>query len=261
MTYRRNVLIDDQPLLLPRHLAKRIGLNEAIILQQIHFLSNPDNRSGRTYQGHKWIYNTYDQWQEQFPFWSIPTIKRTILRLEKDGLIHTTDAINKMSMDRTKWYRINYDHPQLSPLDQSDTREDQSDPTGGSDRHAPTRELTTETSEDAIASSTTPKPKRNDYPQDFQDFWIGYPKGHGTKKLAYDEWKKLDGPERLAATDGLKKWKGSKRWADWYIRDAERFLKHRMWENPPAEMATPARSVPRATDEDPYLAQMLGTIE
>lgn len=102
------------------------------------------------------------------------------------------------------------------------------------------------------------KPTRQPYPEDFEGFWKSYPKGHGVKKVAYAEWQKLDGPERLAAVDGLNVWRRSKRWADGYIRDAERYLKYRMWENPPADVApSSAPGVPRYAEvADPYEAQI-----
>lgn len=101
------LLIDEKPLQILPQLAVAIGLNEAIIVQQLHYWlrTNPHYHDGR-----RWIYNTYPQWKKNFPFWSVDTIKRTILRLEKEGIIETTDRYNTNSSDRTKWYTINYGH-------------------------------------------------------------------------------------------------------------------------------------------------------
>ena len=65
------------------NLAAKIGLNEAIMLQHIHFWlkESKNHRDGRL-----WVYNTYLSWQEQLPFWSTETIKRVIRRLEKAWL-------------------------------------------------------------------------------------------------------------------------------------------------------------------------------
>ena len=102
-----NLLISEPPLQVLPSLAKRVGLNEAILLQQLHFRSLI---SSNVRDGHKWIYKTYEEWQEdEFPFWSTDTIKRTIRKLEKDGYIISTSAYNRMKMDKTKWYRINYE--------------------------------------------------------------------------------------------------------------------------------------------------------
>lgn len=98
------LLIDDYPIQVLPALANEIGLNEAIILQQIHYWLNKTNHN---YDGKRWIYNSYPKWIEQFPFWSESTIKRTITSLEKQNLLHIGNY-NKAGFDRTKWYSINY---------------------------------------------------------------------------------------------------------------------------------------------------------
>ena len=54
------------------------------------------------------MYNTYEEWRKQLPFWSVSTIKRTIHSLEMKGLL-LSDNFNEMKMDKTKWYSIDYD--------------------------------------------------------------------------------------------------------------------------------------------------------
>lgn len=100
------LLIDDQPLQVLPELAKAIGLNEAIFVQQLHYFLNI---SKHKYEDRTWIYNTIDEWCEIFPFWSKKTIQRTIKRLEEMGLILSTNKLNKMKMDKTKWYSIAYE--------------------------------------------------------------------------------------------------------------------------------------------------------
>ncbi|MGG3924933.1 DnaD domain protein [Metabacillus fastidiosus] len=99
------LLLDEKPLLVIPSLAKQVGLNESIVLQQIHYWLQI---SDHTYEGHKWIYNTYDEWAEQFPWWSKATIRRIITSLEKLGIL-VTGNFNKMKIDKTKWYRIDYE--------------------------------------------------------------------------------------------------------------------------------------------------------
>lgn len=98
------LLIDDYPIQVLPKLAERIGLNEAIILQQMHYWLN---QSKHSHEGKKWIYNSYKSWEEQFPFWSNVTIRRTISSLEKQGLLYTGN-FNKAGFDKTKWYSIDY---------------------------------------------------------------------------------------------------------------------------------------------------------
>lgn len=102
------LLFDEYPLMVSPTLATKIGLNESLILQQIHYWleinkkANTNNKDG--YFG---IFNSYDQWQDQFPFWSVSTIKRAISNLEKRKIV-VSGNYNKLKTDRTKWYRIDY---------------------------------------------------------------------------------------------------------------------------------------------------------
>ena len=101
------VLPSEKPLLLLPWLACRIGINEAIVLQQIHFLCSLKT-GGKTIRGHKWIWNTYEAWKaDHFPFWSIRTVRTTIESLENQGLIHSCQPDGHMS--RKKYYRVNPD--------------------------------------------------------------------------------------------------------------------------------------------------------
>nr|MDX5841139.1 replication protein [Bacillus cereus group sp. BfR-BA-01700] len=100
-----NLLIHEEPLIVLPGLAKAIGLNEAIFLQQVHYWLN---KSKHQHDGYYWIYNTYDEWLKQFPFWSSATLRRIVNKLEKQGLL-IKGNYNKLKIDQTKWYRIDYD--------------------------------------------------------------------------------------------------------------------------------------------------------
>ncbi|WP_025950442.1 DnaD domain-containing protein [Geobacillus thermocatenulatus] len=99
------LLLDDQPLVILPQLAVAIGLNESIVVQQLHYWLE---KSENVHDGYKWIYNTYEDWREQFPFWSESTIRRIITKLEKIGIIVSAN-FNRSRIDKTKWYRIDYD--------------------------------------------------------------------------------------------------------------------------------------------------------
>lgn len=101
----KKILLDEAPLLLLPTLATKLGVNEAIVLQQLHFrlLHSPLKEDG-----HIWYHHTYTKWQNQFPFWSGKTISRIFLRLEEEGIIVSTQDYNTMKIDKTKWYRIDY---------------------------------------------------------------------------------------------------------------------------------------------------------
>jgi hypothetical protein len=103
------MLIEESPLLVSPTLAKTIGLNESIVLQQIHYWLQVKESTGKDFiDGHYWVYNSYRQWNEQFPFWHKDTVKRTFQHLEDNGLL-ISGNFNTKKFDRTKWYTINYD--------------------------------------------------------------------------------------------------------------------------------------------------------
>ncbi|MEH7223194.1 DnaD domain protein [Bacillus sp. JJ1566] len=100
-----NILLDDRPLIVAPTLATLIGLNESIVLQQIHYWLK---RTNNIHLNRKWVYFTYDDLAKQFPFISKSTIRRSILNLENKGLL-SSDQFNKLKIDNTKWYSINYE--------------------------------------------------------------------------------------------------------------------------------------------------------
>lgn len=106
------LLINEEPIIIIPSLAVKLGLTEAAVLQQIHYWVVS---SQHVIKGRKWIYNTYKDWQKQFPFWSERTIIRAIRSLEDQGLL-ISGNFNPMQLDKTKWYTINY--KQLAALEE-----------------------------------------------------------------------------------------------------------------------------------------------
>lgn len=101
----QGLLISEPPLQVLPSLASKVGLNEAIILQQIHYWLV---KSNNIKDDQKWIYNSYAEWEKQFPFWSRSTLIRAISSLERQGYLITANY-NKAGFDKTKWYRIDYE--------------------------------------------------------------------------------------------------------------------------------------------------------
>ena len=108
---KSRLLFNENPIPILPGLAAAVGLNEAVMLQQIHYWVeiNKDKGSKKHFKdGYYWTYNSYKQWQEQLPFWSSKTIMRAIKNLECTGIVVSANY-NKWSNDHTKWYRIDYD--------------------------------------------------------------------------------------------------------------------------------------------------------
>lgn len=94
-------------------LAEHIGFNEALFLQQLHYLSNCQHEAQRN---DGWVTKTLAEWTDFYTFWSIGTVRRTITSLEKQQLILTETLRLKDKIGNTKSYRVNYEHPILKKL-------------------------------------------------------------------------------------------------------------------------------------------------
>jgi len=131
MNNKSTLLIHEPALQVLPSLATEIGLNEAVILQQIHYWLEVNRNAEKNFEdGHYWSYNSYDKWQkENFPFWSVATVKRAFNKL-KDLELIKMEQRRKSDYDRRYWVTINYD--KLNKLQEHDKNEDNND--GCSDR-------------------------------------------------------------------------------------------------------------------------------
>jgi len=107
------LLINETPLQFLPTLAVLIGDRPALALQQVHYWLNNVNEHGRRTahlrEGRYWIYNSYDDWHaDKFKMWSLPTIKRVFLFLEREGIVETRQYELSEGNGR-KWYTINYE--------------------------------------------------------------------------------------------------------------------------------------------------------
>ncbi|MBP6985493.1 MAG: hypothetical protein KBB83_02740 [Alphaproteobacteria bacterium] len=100
------LLIDEPPLLVLRSLAKVFGLNEAIVLQQMHYRQTSE-RNKNHFDGRVWVRNTYEEWGQEFPFWGKNTIVRTIEKLNEQKLILT--HMEQTGFRNLKSYSIDYE--------------------------------------------------------------------------------------------------------------------------------------------------------
>jgi len=136
------LLIQEPPLQVLPTLAKTIGLNGAIVIQQLHYwLENP--KIGRVVDGEKWVDNSYAEWQENFPFWSVATIKRIFADLEESGFV-ISGQFDKSDWSQRKSYRIVYETLDSINLTQSSV----------SNRAALNKELTETTTETAANAAS-----------------------------------------------------------------------------------------------------------
>jgi hypothetical protein len=84
---RAGYLLNELPRYVLPSLAVRLGLNEAIVLQQLHWCMN---RESALVEGNvRWVKVPMDEWLRHLPFWSESTIRRTLSSLRDSELIET----------------------------------------------------------------------------------------------------------------------------------------------------------------------------
>ena len=99
------LLINESPLQALPSLACLVGINGAIILQQMQYWINV---SEHKIEGYTWIYNSYNAWAKQFKWLKPRGIQYQIIALEKSGYL-VTKQFKYKTRNNTKWYRIDYD--------------------------------------------------------------------------------------------------------------------------------------------------------
>lgn len=86
-------------------LAKKIGMNEALLLQQIHYWLTYKQH---LHDGRYWCHNTGDEWANQLMV-SRRTFVRVLGRLREMGFLLVRNDLSYKKLDRTNWYSINYE--------------------------------------------------------------------------------------------------------------------------------------------------------
>lgn len=133
------LLTTEAPLIVLPSLARELGLEEAIILQQLHYLLG---NASTLNKGRTWIYNTLQQWADLLPI-PLSRIERAFAKLRKLGIV-LVEKLARWKTNRTNYYSIDYDR--LSAIVQ------------GSNDLAGSQRIT-------LSDSATPKTMRNASPQ------------------------------------------------------------------------------------------------
>jgi hypothetical protein len=200
------LLIDEHPLQVLPSLAEAIGLNEAIMLQQIHYWLKD---SKKIHDGKPWTYNSATKWQEQFPFWSESTIRRTINSLRKLELIEVTSKYNKLPMDKTFWYTIRYEvlNRLTRPSSQNDHMVKSKCIDGDVNMTTPIPETFTKTTTETKNNNNNVQSSSDDLNERFESIYKQYPKKQG-KKRAFAAYKKAikAGVTDDTITNGIKRY-------------------------------------------------------
>ena len=91
------------------NVAKKVGVNKAILLQYIEFWV--DKRKANKvliYEGKAWVYHTASGYEEIFRYMKANTIAKYLVELEKEGYLHSSQNIEKGKNrnNRVKYYTL-----------------------------------------------------------------------------------------------------------------------------------------------------------
>ena len=91
------------------HVAKKVGVNKAILLQYIEFWVDK-NKANKVliYEGKPWVYHTASGFEEIFSYMKANTISKYLVELEKEGYLHSSQNIEKGKNrnNRVKYYTL-----------------------------------------------------------------------------------------------------------------------------------------------------------
>lgn len=245
-------------------LAARVGVNEAILLQQVHFwVVNVRQQRRKDAQqhfrdGHWWVWNNYQEWKDNnFPFWSVSTIRRIVESLcqkrDESGNVvdpaHGTGSpllirCQPLGFDRTFWYRVNEEHPALCPSVQSEqmpsVQPEQMDVTNLNTCMSPGWTDASSYTENSTETSTK-NASVDQHAEAFADFWDQYPKRNDRrvgKREAEAKWRKIRQPDLEAVMRGTRHYRIACDRGETLAKDPHRWLAGRCWEDyqePPAQ--------------------------
>lgn len=224
MNFRSLFVDKDKLVMVNMELAMALdSLDEAIVLNQLNYWIERNKDANRNFHdGYYWVYNSYESWKKQdFPVWSATKIKRIFTSLESKGIILSANY-NKLAIDKTKWYTIDYEKLKTFIEEystgqnemrkgQNEASKDHNDKsTGQNDQtldqiDAPLPDTTTDTtsrdytnnslSPERASESEPPKPKRQsrkkEANENFERLWKLYPKKLGKGQVSDTQKLKL----------------------------------------------------------------------
>ena len=102
------LITPESPLLVPPLLAAEIGLHEAVILQQIHYLCQTSKHLKE--DGRYWFWKTLNDWGETLPFLKISAIRRAIANLKDILKLIEVKRHSEKTWYQANWFTINVEN-------------------------------------------------------------------------------------------------------------------------------------------------------
>lgn len=151
-----DLLLAEPPLVILVELAVRVGLDEAIIMQQLRYWL-ADERKPPIRDGQRWVCPRDIDFFAPMTHRSLAILEKVLRRLEQAGLVRASDRYNAMPGDRTKWYTLDFEAiEQLASGPSTALTQDQ---TGDLTKSKTTKCLTPSAPIDQVRSSQLSKSK------------------------------------------------------------------------------------------------------
>jgi len=99
------LLPNETPVRIQQSIARLVGIKGAIILQRLHEALLTE---GKEINNRLWISGTLEELEDRIGIINFSTMRRVLTELQKSGIL-ISENLNRMKMDRTKWYTINYE--------------------------------------------------------------------------------------------------------------------------------------------------------
>ncbi|BAT56605.1 hypothetical protein NOS3756_56170 (plasmid) [Nostoc sp. NIES-3756] len=104
------LITPESPLLVPPLLAAEIGLEEAVILQQIHYFCQISKHIKR--DGRRWFWKTLKDWGQTLPFLSTSAIRRAIANLRDNFKLIDVCRHSEKTWYQANWFTVNVENVQ-----------------------------------------------------------------------------------------------------------------------------------------------------
>lgn len=107
-----SLIPEDRPIVLYPALAKAIGVNSALIVQQVHYLTEVMAEQQMTecfWDGAWWVKRSFREWDSTFAWLSSSAIKKLFAQLLTLGILKSAKPAHDSPWDQTRWYRVDYD--------------------------------------------------------------------------------------------------------------------------------------------------------
>lgn len=209
------------------NVAKKVGVNKAILLQYIEFWVDK-NKANKVliYEGKAWVYHTASGFEEIFSYMKANTIAKYLVELEKEGYLHSSQNIEKGKNrnNRVKYYTLGdayFSITEKEAQNQNECAKNQNEPAQNQNECAKNQNVYNDISLENNNISKSEVTKELDkqeldkqtlyrYPDKIDDFfakiWEIYPRKVG-KKEAKEKFKR-----KITAHDIFKQLLNSIRW-------------------------------------------------